>query len=134
MKPETAGYLEKSKEQLAKAPALLHAGFPDDSGRVAYLAGFHAAQALIFEKLGRTAKTHSGVQAQFAKLAKERRELDAELRSFLGYAYQLKAIADYETGPGSHVTRERAARAIATAQRFIAMVEVLIAEAGAEQG
>ena len=32
----------------------------DEAGRAAYLAGFHAAQALISERTGRVAKTHDG--------------------------------------------------------------------------
>jgi uncharacterized protein (UPF0332 family) len=45
--------------------------------------------------------------------------VDDDLRTFLGRAYSLKAIADYETGPGSHVSVESACDAIATARRFI---------------
>jgi uncharacterized protein (UPF0332 family) len=52
MKPETSAFLAKSKEFLDRAPALLAQNFTDDAGRAAYLAGFHAAQALIFEKQG----------------------------------------------------------------------------------
>jgi hypothetical protein len=36
-------------------------------------------------------------------------------------AYNLKAIADYETGPGSRVSAESAREAIATARRFCRM-------------
>jgi uncharacterized protein (UPF0332 family) len=62
--------------------------------RTAYLAGFHAAQALIFETHGRTFKTHSGARGEFARLVKEDARVDHELRSFLGYSYQLKEIAE----------------------------------------
>ena len=40
---------------------------------------------------------------------------DSELRAFLGRAYNLKAIADYETGPESRVSVEDANGAIRTA-------------------
>ena len=40
--------------------------------------------------------------------------VDTSLRTFLSRTYQLKAIADYETGPGSHVSEERAREAIQT--------------------
>ncbi|HEX3522373.1 MAG TPA: hypothetical protein VHT52_09830 [Stellaceae bacterium] len=39
----------------------------EDAGRNAYLAAFHAAQALIAERTGKEAKTHKGVHAQFAR-------------------------------------------------------------------
>ena len=44
---------------------------------------------------------------------------DRELRAFLGRSYDLKAIADYETGPGSEVSVEQAQQATAIARRFI---------------
>lgn len=119
MKPETAAFLEKAREFLTKAHGLLEGTWPDEAGRAAYLAGFHAAQALIFESTGNTFKTHSGVQAEFARRVKDDPRVDIELRRFLGRAYNLKAVADYETGPGSHVTAEQADEAIRTASRFV---------------
>ncbi len=49
-------------------------------------------------------------------------------RAFLGRAYSFKAIADYETGPASHVSHEQAARAIEEARGFVAAVAALIPE------
>jgi uncharacterized protein (UPF0332 family) len=62
-----------------------------------------AAQALIFERIGRALKTHSGVQTEFARLAKNDTAFPAELRHFLGRSYNLKQVADYETGSGAVV-------------------------------
>jgi len=75
--------------------------YDDAAGRTAYLAGFHSAQALISERTGRAAKSHRGVHSELYRLTKDDPRLDAELRAFVGRAYNLKAIADYETGPGS---------------------------------
>lgn len=50
-----------------------------------------------------------------------------ELRAFLGRTYDLKAIADYETGPGSHVSPESAREAVKSARRFVDCVAGLIA-------
>lgn len=100
--------------------------YNDAAGRAAYLAGFHAAQALISEKTGRAAKTHGGVNAQFHQLVRDESRVDDELRTFLGRTYNLKAIADYETGPGSEVSSERALEAIATAKRFVACMSDLL--------
>lgn len=129
MTPEAAAFLDKAKEFLARAPALLAQDFIDEAGRAAYLAGFHAAQALIFERQGRSFKTHSGVQGEFARLVKSEPAIDGELRAFLGRTYNLKAIADYETGPGSKVTTEQASEAINVARRFVAVVAGLITAA-----
>ena len=126
MKPETSAFLAKSKELLDRAPALLAQDFTDDAGRAAYLAGFHAAQALIFEKQGRSPKSHGGVQSEFALLVKNEPIIDRELRAFLGRTYNLKAIADYETGPGSKVSTAQATEAIAAARNFVAAIDGLL--------
>jgi hypothetical protein len=75
VKPPSAAYLEKSRELLERAPALLAGNFAEEAGRAAYLAGFHAAQALIFERHDRVFKSHSGVQGEFARLVKTIRVL-----------------------------------------------------------
>jgi uncharacterized protein (UPF0332 family) len=123
LKPQSAAFLEKSREFLAKAQDLLDAHhWPDEAGRAAYLAGLHAAQALIFESTGTAIKRHSGVQREFARLVKDDPRFDKDLRAFLPRAYNLKAIADYETGPGSQVSAERAREAIQMARRFVKCV------------
>ncbi|MBV8472055.1 MAG: HEPN domain-containing protein [Hyphomicrobiales bacterium] len=122
MKPETQAFLDKAAELLGRAPALLAQDFTDEAGRAAYLAGFHAAQGLIFEARGATPKTHSGVQAKFAELARNDARFGKDLRTFLGRAYSLKAIADYETGLGSKVSEGQARDAIESGRRFVAAV------------
>lgn len=120
MKPQTAAFLAKSREFLNKANDLFGAHhWPDEAGRAAYLAGLHAAQALIYATTGHTRKRHSTVQGEFAQLVRDDPRFDSELRSFLPRSYNLKAIADYLTGPGSQVTVEQAQQAIATAIRFV---------------
>ncbi len=98
----------------------------DAAGRAAYLAGFHAAQALISERTGRAVKTHRGVNSELHRLTKDDPRLDFELRAFLGRTYNLKAIADYETGPGSEVSPVLAADAIADGKQFVAKIVELI--------
>ena len=105
---------------------MLDVDLTDAAGRTAYLAGFHGAQALIFETRGRVFKTHSGVRAEFALLVKDDPRVDSELRGFLGLTYQLKAIANYESGPGSKVSAETARAALETARRFVECVTGLI--------
>src|SRR5277367_1316641 len=126
MKPESAAFMEKSREFLVKAQGMFDNHWPDEAGRAAYLAGLHAAQAFIFETSGEIAKSHKRVQSEFGRLTKGDPHFDMELRAFLGRTYNLKAIADYETGPGSEVTSEQAQQAIETATRFIACIETLL--------
>jgi uncharacterized protein (UPF0332 family) len=126
--PETAEHLDKAREYLTKARNLLDVmHYHDEAGRAAYLAGFHAAQALISERTGRVTKTHDGVNSRFNLLTRGDARIDDELRSFLGRAYNLKAVADYETGPGSIVPLERVEAALATAVAFVEAVARLLA-------
>lgn len=127
MKPETAAFLAKARECLAKADGML-ANWPDEAGRAAYLAGLHAAQALIVESTGKSVRSHRGVQRELGRLTKDEPRFDVELRAFLGRAYNLKTIADYETGPDSEVSPERATEAIETGKRFVAQTVTLIEE------
>lgn len=83
---------------------------------------------MIFERQGRAVKSHSGVQAQFAQLVKDDSHFGIEQRRFLGRAYNLKALVDYETGPGARITSSQAREAIQMAERFVAAVAVLIPE------
>lgn len=105
MKPQSEAFLEKARELLEQAETVLRVGYADAAGRTAYLAGYHAAQALIFEREDRVFKTHKGVHGEFARHARDDLRVDADLRAFLGRAYQLKAIADYEVGSGAEVTK-----------------------------
>jgi uncharacterized protein (UPF0332 family) len=123
--PETAAFLDKARECLGKADGMLDR-WPDEAGREAYLAGLHAAQALIVQRTSKLVKTHRGDQRELARLTKDMPDFDVELRTFLGRSYNLKAIADYETGPGAKVSPDSATDAIATARRFVArMIELI---------
>jgi uncharacterized protein (UPF0332 family) len=130
VKPQAAAFLEKSRELLERADTMLGVGLNEDAGRTAYLAAFHAAQALIFEHRGKAVKTHKGVQTEFLRLTKNDARVDLELRAFLGRAYNLKAIADYETGPGSQVSEKSAREATRTARRFVECITTLIPPSG----
>ena len=131
MKPQSAAFLQKSREFLAKAQDLLDAHhWPDEAGRAAYLAGLHAAQALIYESTGKAIKRHSSVQREFARLVKDDPRFDMDLRAFLPRAYNLKTIADYDTGPGAQVSAESAREAIQTACRFVECVAGLLPASG----
>jgi len=130
MRPEAQAYLDKARQSLVRARAILEIDLGDDAGRAAYLAALHAAQALIFERTGRVAKTHRGAHGQFLRLVAGESRVNAELRRFLSEGYKLKATADYEVGPEAVVPLEEATAAIETAARFVATVAGLL-EVGA---
>jgi len=60
VKPQAAAFLDKARELLERADMML--------GVTAYLAGFHAAQAFLFEMTGRVFKKHASVQGEFSRL------------------------------------------------------------------
>jgi uncharacterized protein (UPF0332 family) len=131
MKPQSGAFLEKAGELLDQAGTMLGVGLTDAAGRTAYLAGLHAAQALIFERTGRIIRRHRGVRNELWRLTKDEPRFDIELRAFLGRAYGLKEIADYETGPGSHVSDELARSTTAMARRFVDLIAELLEKAAA---
>jgi uncharacterized protein (UPF0332 family) len=91
------------------------------AGRAAYMAGLHAARRRSSSKPpGASTKTHSGVNGEFSRLVRDDPRVDDPIRAFLGRTYNLKASADYQTGPGSHISAESAREAIDTARRFVA--------------
>ncbi|MGA7385282.1 MAG: hypothetical protein WBW81_11510 [Methylocella sp.] len=78
-------------------------------------------------------KSHKGVQKEFLRLTNDDPRFDMELRAYLGRAYNLKAIADYETGPGSQLPAESAHDAIQAACRFVECVAGLVTANGNTQ-
>ncbi len=100
--------------------------YHEAAGRAAWLAGFHAAQALIFEKTGRTVRSHKGVNVELHRITKDDPRPGIDMRAFLGRTYNLKAIADCKTGPGSDVSLETAHDAITDGKLFVdLMVELM---------
>jgi uncharacterized protein (UPF0332 family) len=111
---------------LVRGLRMLEANLIEDAGRAAYLAAFHAAQALIYEREHRTLKTHGGVQSEFSKLIREDPSVPADLRGFVSRAYTFKTIADYDPLTSVPPTEEDARAAIETAGRFIEEIVRLI--------
>ena len=126
MKPEAAQYLDKARQALNEARAVAAIGLAEAAGRAAYLAAFHAAQALIFERTARVPKTHRGVHAQFARLSNEEPTLGTDLSRFLSQAYDFKAVADYEIGPDATVPLAEAVTATDAAEKFVEQISGLL--------
>ena len=97
------------------------------SGRPrAYLAAYHAAQAFIFDRTGKAAKTHSGVRSEFARLAKDEPEIERAFPTFLARAYAFKETADYAIGHQAGVSGGEAEQAIKIATSFVDRIAGLI--------
>jgi uncharacterized protein (UPF0332 family) len=123
--PEAARFLDKARQCLADAELYLPLA-PRISGREAYLAAFHAAAALLYERTGTITRTHRGLRAQFARIARDEPRIDQSLSEFLGRAYELKSLADYGTGAEASISVATASAAVATATRFVDCIGNLI--------
>ncbi|MDR3530944.1 MAG: HEPN domain-containing protein [Rhodopila sp.] len=125
MKPETAEFIAYAIKLLGDADKMLDAGLDDHAARTAYLACFHVARAYTFERNGRNAKTHGGVQTEFFRLSKDDDRSDPELRAFLTTAYHYKSSSDYQTAPEDNPSPEEAREAVEIARRFVAQFALL---------
>ncbi len=125
MTPEAARFLDRARQCLADA-TLYQPIVPRIAGREAYLAAFHPAEALLYERTGKIARTHRGLRAQFARLAMDEPHIDRTLAEFLGRAYELKSLADYGTGTEANISVVTAMAAITTATRFVDCVARLL--------
>jgi uncharacterized protein (UPF0332 family) len=124
--PEAAKYLEKAMEDLTEAQQIVAMGLAKVAARSAYYAAFHAAEAYIIEKTGRVAKTHSGVRAEFSRLAKDDPLIARSMTTFLPLAYRYKEIGDYTVNPDVVITMPQAQSAVASATEFLAGVRTAI--------
>ena len=127
MKPEAALFMAKARTCLTETRSMSAVSLADAAGRTAYLAGFHAAQALLFERESRVVKTHSGVHSEWQRLTRGDADIDQELRRFLSRSYRFKVTADYGLDPLDRVSADQASAAIATAERLVALVEAKLA-------
>jgi uncharacterized protein (UPF0332 family) len=92
LKPETECYPGKARQALNEARAVAGIELAEAAGRAGYLSAFHAAQALIFERIGKVPKTHHGVHAQFARLARNEPRI-GELQRFPSRSSDFKAVS-----------------------------------------
>jgi uncharacterized protein (UPF0332 family) len=74
--PEATRYLEKARLILEHARLMLTVNLTEDAGRSAYLAGYQAAEALIFERTGKVTKSHKGAHTEFARLTRDEPSID----------------------------------------------------------
>lgn len=125
MKPEASDYLATARRHLAYARRTLSPDEAPIAAREAYMAAFHAAQAMIFERAGKSAKTHNGVRSRFHELTRHEPGFPRSLRSFLSTGFALKSSADYSSSEVP--TFDQATEAVGLAEAFLRAVEGLIA-------
>jgi uncharacterized protein (UPF0332 family) len=125
MTPHTAELLERARQTLRDARRL-ETIIPRIAGREAYLAAFHAAQALIYQRTGRLAKTHRGVRSQFARLAKDEPQLNGISAEVLIRGYEVKSRADYGIGTAANVSIRTVEGIIEDAASFIDALAALL--------
>jgi len=87
---------------------------------------FHAAEALIFERTGKIAKTHSGVRTEFARLLMHATDEHRELASILGIGYKFKELSDYGVGASASISKDEAQAVVDAAERFLREVRELL--------
>ena len=119
MTAEIDRILQKAGKHLERGHVMPGVDLYDDAARAAYLAAFHAAQAVIFERTGRVVKTHRGVQSEFLRLTKDDTHFTPGQRIFLSQAYNFKAVADYDTGPDVELSAEKARAALEAGRGFV---------------
>ncbi len=130
MKPESRKHFDKAERCLANGRAELAAAasrpeLAEDAARNAYLAAFHAAKALIFERTGQARMKHGTVQKLFSQLARSESAIAADVRRFLGNAYDFKRVADYDIEAGAPITLAEASHALNEAERFVVTIRAL---------
>ena len=126
MKPESAKFIDQAHIVMARADLMLTVKLNEDAARAAYFASFHVAQAYVFERTGKTSKSHHGVQTEFFRLTKGDERIDPTLRRFLSQSYEFKSVSDYFTGAEAVTSATEAAEAVATSKRFAAHFASLV--------
>lgn len=126
MKEEVARSMATAHQHLSDAKSIVSLRIGTVAAQQAYLAAFHAAEAFILQRTGHATKTHSGLRATLARLAKDEPRIPPALVKFLARAYDLKSLADYATGPDLNITPEDAVAAIESAEQFISVIASLL--------
>lgn len=112
----TAGarrFLDKAHDLLDRGKRIAGIGLAEGAGRAGYRVAFHPAQALVYARSGRIAKTHRGVRVEFARHVQMEPGLAPWLVTFLARSFELKSIVDYGTGAEAAITTTAAEMALA---------------------
>ena len=122
MTPEAARFLQNADDHLERGQTMLVSGLNHDAARAAYLAAFHAAQAIIFERTGKVFKSHKGVNVEFLRLTKNDPHFTQSSGGSFPERTNSKPLRITTAGPIAEVLSGQAAAAIEAARRFVATV------------
>jgi uncharacterized protein (UPF0332 family) len=122
--PESLDALVQAHSALDVAEKNLAIGLPRIAAREAYMAVFHAARALIFERTQKRPKTHHGVKTSFRQIIQDGLAFPKELVGFLDTGFNFKADADY--GMGQLAGQDGAEEALETARAFVAAAKAIV--------
>jgi len=120
---EIRHYLAKARRSLDNATQMMGIGLAGPSSRTAYYAIFHAAEAFIFARTGRAAKTHAGVRREFGRLSRDDPAFSTEMTRLLSRAYPFKELDDYVIDPVTDVAMTDAETLLSAARQFVECVE-----------
>jgi uncharacterized protein (UPF0332 family) len=122
-------YLVKAKQLLHRGTEVADSlGYFSAAAREAYMAAFHAAQAIIQSRQGKVAKTHRGVRTALARIAQADTRFEPTFTTFLGNGYRLMEKDDYDVATDAPITRDDARNSLGTATRLVAHAEWLLAQ------
>lgn len=115
--------LERAKKALKSLKLLLDSELFEDSISRAYYAVLHAAKAALTFK-GIDVDTHEGVRRMFGLHLVKKGEIPKEYARILIAEQEDREIGDYAVG--IEISRDRAAKRVAEAVKFLNMMEKFI--------
>jgi uncharacterized protein (UPF0332 family) len=107
--------LERAREEVRAAHALVEAGFPSQAVSHAFMAGFQAATAAL-QELGETPATHTGVLSAFGRRIVREGGLDHEVGRMLRKLFEDRNDVDHAL---ARAPAHEARAAIASAERLL---------------
>ncbi len=128
MTPAAGQSLAAAHRSLADGEVILGVRIPRVAAREAYMAAFHAAEALVVEKTGKAVKTHAGLRTEFARLAQATDRIERWMTTFLANGSRFKSLSDYDVTQETPITVANAEALIAEARTFVARIGELLGE------
>ncbi|MFP4279474.1 MAG: HEPN domain-containing protein [Halochromatium sp.] len=117
---------DKARRALEASRRALDQSDRETASDRAYYAVYYAAWGLLDLAGAPRPKTHNGLIAEFSRHYVKEKQVDVEIGAILSRLQQLRLVADYTLEP---IPLDDAKRAIAEAERFIAVAEALMAAA-----
>ena len=128
MTPAAARCLAAARLSLSDAEVILGVNIARVAAREAYMAAYHAAEALVTEETGKTVMTHAGLRTEFARLSQRSDRIGRWMTTFLANAFRFKSLSDYDVTQETPITIANAEALIAEARLFVGHVADLPGE------